>query len=278
MPSVVTSSRRRTRKPPTAFAYILGGVTVVVAILVVSRFAGTKPPPAVETPETPETVNPARPAANSVAGDVGGRAAPVRVEQPSDSASGPSPATNGISLNPVVDEPATSKFAAARARRRALPAGLNGGAAEQIIGMLVMMDDMTETAPIPMESEEALRRDLLIAVTNDIVIYDDDDPKVVEMKERIADTKGQLKEILDRGGSVTDAIREYQNWVRENREIRNKVISEYIRIGREQSPETAEEYLKTANEELVREGITPITKGNGRKPRRPAPARTREGN
>ncbi len=276
MPSVVTSSRRRTRKPPTAFAYILGGVAVAAAILIVFRFSGTKPPPAVETPKTPETVNPARPAASPAAG--GGSSSPVQVEQPPSSAPEPSPATNGISLNPVVDEPATSKFAAARAKHSALPAGLNGGAAEQIIGMLVMMDDMTETAPIPMESEEALRRDLLIAVTNDIVIYDDDDPKVVEMKERIADTKNQLKEILDRGGSVTDAIREYQNWVRENREIRNKVISEYIRIKREQSPEAAEEYLKTANEELVREGITPITKGNGRKHRRPAPARTREGN
>ncbi len=127
--------------------------------------------------------------------------------------------------------------------------------------MLASASDAAGAPPLPDMGGIDLRKSLLIAITNDIVIYDTDDPDTVAKKERIADMKNQLKTIVDNGGNVEDAIREYHAWVNENQRIRSEVIGEYRRLLREASREEADAYIVAANKELEAEGIETVNMG-----------------
>ena len=116
-----------------------------------------------------------------------------------------------------------------------------------------------------MGDERTLRRDLMIALTNDIVIYDDEDPKSQRLKEDIAEAKLHLKQVIDEGGSITQAIEDYRAWKRENIRMRREVRSEYVRLRREATREEAEEYLREANKALEAEGVQPIEIGPPRR-------------
>ena len=108
-------------------------------------------------------------------------------------------------------------------------------------------------------------RDFMIAITNDIVIYEDDDEKTVAFKERVADAKNQIAKILEDGESITNAIAEYVNFINENKRIRDKVIAEYRRLKVEASQEEANAYLVEANKALEAEGIATVNYGSERR-------------
>ncbi len=132
------------------------------------------------------------------------------------------------------------------------------GVAEQLIALAMSADEEHGMPPLPIPPEKQVSVSFLVAITNDIIIYEDDPPKLVELKERVADAKNQIKAILDNGGTVTDALREYQNYVNEGNKIRNEVMAEYQRLRSEASEKEAEEYLAMANKELEAEGIKRI--------------------
>ncbi len=126
---------------------------------------------------------------------------------------------------------------------------------------MIISTDETGVPPLPISEndEEGLRRDLLAAITNDIVIFDDEDSKSQTVKERVADAKRQLADILKNGGSVVEAIREYKAYVNEGVKIRSEVLE---KIGPTVDAITndaeAVEYVESVNEALKKEDIPPI--------------------
>lgn len=143
--------------------------------------------------------------------------------------------------------------------------GFNGGPAEQLIGMMMSASDMYGMPPLPISSEKVALNDFMSAITNDIIVYETDSEEVVAFKEKVAEVKNQLANIIEQGGSITNALKEYENWINENKEIRDAVIDEYNRLKEEASQEEADAYLAEVNKELEAEGIETVNFGKERK-------------
>ena len=139
------------------------------------------------------------------------------------------------------------------------PTGFNGGAMEQLLGMMAGASNGHDLPPMPMGSEKSMLRDLMIAATNDIVVFDDDDDATVAFKERVAEFKNQLADIVENGGSVTNALAEFANWHAECQALRREISAEYKRLLEEAPREEADQYLSDANAQLRQEGIAEIT-------------------
>lgn len=137
--------------------------------------------------------------------------------------------------------------------------------ADQIIVFAMQgADYLGGMPPLPvMNFPDGGNRAFLDSLTNEIVILKDDPPAIREQKELIIDCRKQIKELIDNGGTFMDAINEYQNRINENANLRLAAIRRYQQLKAE-DPEAAEEYRKVVNEELEREGITPISVGRGR--------------
>lgn len=138
-------------------------------------------------------------------------------------------------------------------------------AAEQFLAFVIGANEEVESPPPPAMDESQLRHDLMIALTNDIVIFDDESPENQKLKENVAEAKQQLKKIMDEGGSLEQAIAEYRNWKREIVRMRSEVRGEYARLRTEGLAEEAAAYLEEANKALEAEGIEPIVLGPPRR-------------
>ena len=141
------------------------------------------------------------------------------------------------------------------------PSGLHHPT-EQLLAMAISAQEGGgPVPPLPIAAGQDLDKELLVALTNDIVVYDDDDEKTVALKEQIAAAKFQLKEIMDEGGTVTEALLELQSYANENAKLRSETLAQYRKLLRENpdDPTAAEEYLKVVNEELVAAGYEPVT-------------------
>ena len=100
---------------------------------------------------------------------------------------------------------------------------------------------------------------ILAAITNDIVIFDDEDMRTQEVKERVADAKRQLADILKAGGSVVEAIREYEAHVNEGARLRAEVLAKVApEVDAITNDAEAVEYVESVNEALKKEDIPPI--------------------
>ena len=130
---------------------------------------------------------------------------------------------------------------------------------EQLLGMMAGASNGHDLPPMPMGSEKSMLRDLMIAATNDIVVFDDDDDATVAFKERVAEFKNQLADIVENGGSVTNALAEFANWHAECQALRREISAEYKRLLEEAPREEADQYLSDANAQLRQEGIAEIT-------------------
>ena len=274
MPIVTTSSHKRPRRSaalPVAAAAVI--ILAAVAFLLLRKGPapsgprdGVAPPrPAPIASPAPST-SPAAAAPSAAPEEPLGdpprepAAAPSTL-QPADSSTSSPPATNATLLPP---------------RRTQRPTGFSGGPVEQLVAMMAGANDRSGMPPMPIPSEKSLLRDLEAALTNDIVVYDDDAPETVAFKERVADFKNQLAGIVRDGGSITNALKEYENWVNENKAIRDAVVQEYRRLREEASQEEADAYLAAANKELEAEGIETVNLGKERRRNRRAAAPTSE--
>ena len=138
------------------------------------------------------------------------------------------------------------------------PSGFSHGI-ESLIGMAFSADDDSAIPPLPIQEDDtSLNDQLRAALTNDIVVYDSDNPSTVAFKERVADVKLQLKEVLDSGGNVAKALLDYQREVNEGAEIRNEVVLKHQELKANASEDEARQFLDAANEALEAEGISPI--------------------
>ncbi len=80
-----------------------------------------------------------------------------------------------------------------------------------------------------------------------------------EVKERVADAKRQLAEILEKGGSVVEAIKEYEAYVNEGAKLRSEVIEKITpEVDAIEDDAKALEYVESVNEALKKEDIPPI--------------------
>lgn len=259
MPPVVTSSRRRhprQNSPHHILAVAVIAVLCVAGVFCAKHFRKTagEPPVPVVT-ETTSLIGNGELGSGDPEGDAGRLAPSGRNQEPDRPATRPTaPATNSPA------NPAATPVVTALANRETEKPNY-GQEVEQILAMLASASDSAGGPPLPDMGGIDLNRSLLIAITNDIVVYEDDDPETVAMKERIADMKNQLKEVVDAGGSVEAAILEYHDWVNENQRIRAGVISEYRRLVREASREEADAYIVEANKELEAEGIETVNMG-----------------
>ena len=260
-PIVTTSSRSKTGKqtsPLSSRPFLIVVAVAVIAVVSVLFLRNGRPNTQPRSPEVPDTT--AKPSNYTERPDV---AAP----------SGTTPeesADETLEADDTSDEPKGDGQANERTDGQTTPANEEteppsppqpkhfNGVAEQLIALAMSADEEAGMPPLPIPPEKQVSVSFLIAITNDIVIYEDDPPKLVELKERVADAKNQIKTILDNGGTVTDALKEYQNYVNEGNKIRNEVMAEYQRLRSEASEKEAEEYLAMANKELEAEGIKRI--------------------
>ena len=273
MPIVTTSSRGRGKSQAASRKSVVLAIAAVAIIAFAAIYLGARAArPRNPSPAVSDTIVKPAPAATPTSAaqaattspPSGGATSAVSAEPTSPPQGGPTssadaepgPATNASVLPP---------------RKTQRPTGFSGGPAEQLVAMMAGASDRRGMPPMPMSSEKALLKDLMVALTNDIVVYEDDTPETVAFKERVADFKNQLAKIVQIGGSITNAMKEYENWVNENKALRDAVIHEYMRLKAEASQEEADAYLAEANKELEAEGIETVNLGKERRrSRRPA--------
>lgn len=123
--------------------------------------------------------------------------------------------------------------------------------------MMLSTPPTAEMVPLPNLSPDdaKLNADAIAALTNDLVVYETDDERLVALKEAVADLKRQLAEAVKKGGNVADVLNEFRNWQNEGVKVRNDTIKAINSIEDDQA---AAETFKKANEELVKEDIVPI--------------------
>ena len=79
------------------------------------------------------------------------------------------------------------------------------------------------------------------------------------MKERVADAKRQLADILKSGGSVVETIREYEAHVNEGARLRAEVLAKVApEVDAITNDAEAVEYVESVNEALKKENIPPL--------------------
>ena len=279
-PIVTTSTRKRPRGhlplPTLRLALVLAALVVLVVAVCLLRNGRVPSHPSAQVPKTydrgtSEARKPSKPPAKS-SDKVVSFADQV---EPRDDPSRGQPVTEAISSELSASQPSESSTTATVAVAEAPQPRHFRGQAEHLLSMVMSVKPGTEIPPVPLPSitdesteeevanavalEEALRRDLAVAVTNDIVIYDTDSEKLAETKEAVADTKFQLAEIVKNGGSVTDAIREYTEHVNEGARLRSETIEKITPVVDSITNDAeAVEYVESVNEALKKEDIPPI--------------------
>ena len=262
--SVVTTSRRRPpRRVPLPAVLVLAAVLLAVLALCLLREGRASSRPQVgRALRASRSEGPASSGPQEGPSPVPDAPAPSR-EGPA--SSGPQEEVSSVAPAPVADpstlEPInlSTNSAEAPSPDRRPGARLRHGS-EQLLAMIISTDE-TGVPPLPLspEDEETLRRDLLAAITNDIVIYDDEDARTQEVKERVADAKRQLADILKAGGSVVEAIREYEAHVNEGARLRAEVLAKVApEVDAITNDAEAVEYVESVNEALKKEDIPPI--------------------
>ena len=271
MPIVTTTSHKRPRRSaalPVAAAAI-AVLCLAAGLLLREGRAPARP----QSPAVSDTAGEPAPAGTTTSAAPAATTSPPSGGATSAASAAPTSPPQGGPTSSADAEPAGPATNAPHLlppRKTQRPTGFSGGPAEQLIAMMADGNDRSGMPPMPVQSEETLLRDLMVALTNDIVVYEDDPPETVAFKERVADFKNQLAKIVQDGGSITNAMKEYESWVNENKALRDAVIREYRRLRKEASQEEADAYLAEANKELEAEGIETVNRGKERRRNRPA--------
>ena len=258
---VTTSSSRRPRRPFPLRPVAVGVVVLVAALAAISFFRHSGKV-SVTKPETPQTKS--ETFAEPVTGTKGGE--PAKAET-GDTGSGSEEAQEvvkaetAIGSSPAEDKAEPEKADDAASGQKEIEESRRlKHHTEQLLGMIISTREMgVPPVPISEEDEESLRRDLLVAITNDISIFEDEDERTQEVKERVAEAKRQLADILQKGGSVVAAIREYEAYVNEGAKVRSEVLAKVApEVDAITNDAEAVEYVESVNEALKKEDIPPL--------------------
>lgn len=260
---VTVSRKRRPQRGTPSFPWpIAGCVIVLVAGLIVLRILRKAERAPVTVPEAPKTSSVAAP----TQGDVEGGGAAAENTEEADGVATPargggpvSVSANGAEDAGAATQPQNADKASAAKTKPEESRRLKHGS-EQLLAMIISTSE-TGVPPLPIsaDDEESLRRDLLAAITNDIAIFDDEDSRTQEVKERVAEAKRQLGEVLRNGGSVVEAIKEYEAYVNEGAKVRAEVLEKITpEVDAIEDDAEALDYVNTVNEALKKEDIPPI--------------------
>lgn len=128
---------------------------------------------------------------------------------------------------------------------------------EELLGLMMSTPPTCPMPPLPQldPADERLNVDALLATTNLLVIYEDDDEKTAALKEEVATAKFQLASVITNGGSVAEALTELRDYQNTGVEVRKEVIRNVNGIADDGE---AYEYLQEANEALKKEDIVPV--------------------
>jgi len=110
----------------------------------------------------------------------------------------------------------------------------------------------------PMPITPGLEADFAKSLTNDIVVFDDDDERMIEHKKKVALAKLALLEQVNQGRSVSEVLKEYQESTNERAAARSDAQRELAELLKNGKPDRAEAYLEEVNKAFTELGIEPI--------------------
>lgn len=123
--------------------------------------------------------------------------------------------------------------------------------------------NMATSAPIgipppPLPVTEEMKDDLRNMLKHPIEFKETDTEEMRIIKDRLAENRRQLQELLDQGYSVTDVLMQHQELTADNTRIRNEVMLELREIEESGDEEGVREYLLKMNIALQQMGIDPV--------------------
>ena len=240
MPIVTTSSHKRPKRNPA----LPIAITVVVIVAAIFFLRVWRRPVAPSLPG-PEVSAPSAPTKN----------VPKTNDEPKHDA--PSSQTTSISAEPSTIQPTATSTNSVIEEPEETPPVTNHvlnykdppatqyikGEADQIIAFAMQATDFTGGMPPRPVTHypDGGNAMFLASLTNEIVILETDSERVREQKELMISCRAQIKDIIDKGGTFEQAIREYQDRVNENANIRLSAIRKYQEL-MAQDPDAAEDY------------------------------------
>ena len=149
------------------------------------------------------------------------------------------------------------------------PPGAFKTGADQILAIALANMRDGRTAMMPGLSEKELQRAFRDANAQTVEILDSDSESVKELKRAVIDARREMATVVERGGSVVEALEEHLRLKGENAEIRRRCLADYRTLLREGKEAEAGEFLRTVNGHLQQLGIDELP-ASGRDRERPS--------
>ena len=128
---------------------------------------------------------------------------------------------------------------------------------DQVLGMALSAPAGQGIAPLPMTGD--LEREFRKSLEHEIVIADDDSPKVKALKMAVIQAREDMKAMLDQGMTMQDIMREHQKLANENADMRNSAVSELKRLLADGDYESATKYAGEVNQVFRQMGIMELS-------------------
>ena len=129
-------------------------------------------------------------------------------------------------------------------------------AADQILAMALEPSGGV-TPPLPLRP--GLEKDFRKAIERPIIIHEDEPESVKAAKRRVIEARVQMKEMLDRGMSFEEVLREHQRLSNENARMRIEAMRDFNALVNAGDIEGARTYAEKVNGTLSQLGIAPLT-------------------
>ncbi len=130
-------------------------------------------------------------------------------------------------------------------------------ATEQLIAMAFSVPPGKSMPPLPVPP--GLDDDFAVSLTNQIIVFDDDDEKTVALKEEVALAKLDILGMIKEGKSVADVLKEYEQDNNERAAIRSEAEKELRDMLKSGKRAEAEDYLRSINQAFREHGIEPVS-------------------
>lgn len=128
---------------------------------------------------------------------------------------------------------------------------------EQLLGLAMSIPPGNPIPPLPIV--QGLDKDFVNSLTNEIVIFSDDDERTANVKENVAVAKNQMLELVKEGRSVAEVLKEYENTVNERAAARSEAQAELSNLYRSGRTQEAKEYMEKVNKAFTEMGIDPVS-------------------
>lgn len=125
-------------------------------------------------------------------------------------------------------------------------------AVNQLIAFAVSMEQGTDPAPLPTGVSDA---EFIKALEKDITIFNDDTPKVKELKKTVREVrKDILKMMVETGKSFEEILNEHRDMVNSNTQFYREALKGIDEVAESGNTEDIDKYIRHANELLKQRG------------------------